>query len=287
MPFSIGHSWCKQLNRSEQSSSNALLTKILNELPLQSLQSLAASLRDGALSGGLSRQPLQQVAGSRVNELHQCLDEYIQSGMNTAHLSSLIAAVAEARASALNSSDLVELVISGPEVPGIPTSDTASQVRKLIDSAADQVLLVGYAVYQGKQVFNRLAKRMDEMPELRVTLCLDIARKQTDSSLPEEIVRRFAHDFREKQWPGTRLPNIFYDPRSLSDIGDKRSSLHAKSVLVDRKAALITSANFTEAAQQRNIEVGIVVRQGWLIDRLADYFDGLIASGQLKPCSFS
>jgi phosphatidylserine/phosphatidylglycerophosphate/cardiolipin synthase-like enzyme len=56
---------------------------------------------------------------------------------------------------------------------------------------------------------------------------------------------------------------------------------------VDRKAALITSANFTEAAQQRNIEVGIVVRQPWLIDRLADYFDRLIVSGQFKPCSFS
>jgi phosphatidylserine/phosphatidylglycerophosphate/cardiolipin synthase-like enzyme len=287
MPFSIVPSWCKRLNRSGQSSSKALSTKILNELPLQSLQSLAASLRDGALSGGLSRQPLQQLAGSRVNELHQCLNEFAQSGMTTAHMSSLIAAVAAARASTLNTSDLVELVLSGPEVTGIPTSDTASQVRKLIDSATDQVLIVGYAVYQGKQVFKRLATRMDELPELRVTLCLDIARKQSDTSLSEVIVRRFAQDFRERQWPGTRLPDVFYDPRSLSDTGDKRSSLHAKCVLVDRKAALITSANFTEAAQQRNIEVGIVVRQHWLIDRLADYFDGLIVSGQLKPCSFS
>ena len=262
-------------------------TKILNELPLQFLQSLAASLRDGALSGGLSRQPLQQLARSRVNELHQCLNEFAQAGMTTAQISLLVRSVAEVRASAVNTLDLVDLVLSGPEVPGIPTSDTASQVRKLIDSAIGEVLLVGYAVYQGKQVFKRLASRMDEMPELRVTLCLDIARKQTDTSLSKEIVKRFAQDFREKQWPGTRLPNVFYDPRSLSDTADKRSSLHAKCVLVDRKTALITSANFTEAAQQRNIEVGIVIRQHRLIDRLADYFDGLIVSGQLKPCSFS
>ena len=39
-----------------------------------------------------------------------------------------------------------------------------------------------------------------------------------------------------------------------------RGSLHAKCVVVDRSTALVTSANFTEAAQHRNIEAGLLIR---------------------------
>lgn len=125
---------------------------------------------------------------------------------------------------------------------------------------------------------------MDEKPELRAWLCLDIARKQTDTSLSQEIVRRFAKDFKENHWPAKRMPELFYDPRSLSESRNKRSSLHAKCVVIDRRVALITSANFTEAAQQRNIEAGVIVRYPLFVERLAGYFEGLRASGQLVCC---
>jgi phosphatidylserine/phosphatidylglycerophosphate/cardiolipin synthase-like enzyme len=204
--------------------------------------------------------------------------------MTSSQMALLVDAVADARASTPNLSEVVDLVLSGPEVPGIPTSDTLAIMRRLIDEAMSEVLLVGYAIYQGKRVFERLAARMDEKPELRVWLCLDISRKQTDTSLPEELVRRFVSDFREKHWPGTRLPELYYDPRSLADSRDKRSSLHAKCVVIDRRVALITSANFTEAAQQRNIEAGVIVRYPLFVERLVGYFEGLRASGQLIAC---
>jgi phosphatidylserine/phosphatidylglycerophosphate/cardiolipin synthase-like enzyme len=57
-----------------------------------------------------------------------------------------------------------------------------------------------------------------------------------------------------------------------------------KCVVVDRRVALLTSANFTEAAQQRNIEAGVVARCGQLAERLAGYFAGLRASGKLARC---
>lgn len=51
----------------------------------------------------------------------------------------------------------------------------------------------------------------------------------------------------------------------------------------DRRAVFITSANFTEAAQTRNIEVGILTRDADAAKRLDDYFDGLIKSHELAP----
>lgn len=263
-----------------------MATKILHELSLQSLRSLAASLREGSLAAGLTRHPLQQISGPRAEDLEKCLLSLIDSGMTTAQLALLVDVVVESKTFATQPTDLVDLVVSGPDVPGIPTADTASVMRRLIDGATSEVLLVGYAVYQGRQIFERLAARMDEEPQVRVSIYLDIARKQTDTSLPQEIVRRFAKDFQENQWPGKRLPELFYDPRSLSDAGNKRSSLHAKCVAIDRRVALITSANFTEAAQQRNIEAGVVVKQPWLVERLVGYFEGLVASKQLVCCPF-
>ena len=193
-------------------------------------------------------------------------------------------AIADARESAVDPARLLELVISGPDVSGIPTSDTAATMRTLIGEAAQRLLLVGYAVHNAKALFEPLASRMAANKSLRVTFCLDISRRLGDTSLDSEIVRRFARDFREKHWPWPDLPELFYDSRSLSDNPEQRSSLHAKCVVADRTTALITSANFTQAAQRRNIEVGLLVRHAALVERLACYLDGLIDSGQLVTC---
>ena len=57
--------------------------------------------------------------------------------------------------------------------------------------------------------------------------------------------------------------------------------MHAKTVVVDRKVAFVTSANFTGAAQGRNIEAGVLLRQPSLAARLHGYFEGLIVTGVL------
>jgi phosphatidylserine/phosphatidylglycerophosphate/cardiolipin synthase-like enzyme len=61
----------------------------------------------------------------------------------------------------------------------------------------------------------------------------------------------------------------------------------AKCVVVDRQAALVTSANFTEAAQQRNIEVGLLIRHAPLVSRISLYFEGLIDARLLARCELS
>lgn len=260
------------------------MLEILHQLPTYSLKNLAATLRDGNLSSGINLYALKQIGGSRAAKLEECLDGLLRSGMTPAHVALLVDAVIGAREFTPEPSSLFDLVLSGPDVQGIPTSDTAAVIRRLIEEAKTEVLLVGYAVYQGKRIFERLASRMEEKPELRVCLCLDIARKQADTSRSEEIVARFARDFQENHWPGTRMPELLYDPRSLSGSWDKRSSLHAKCVVIDRSVALITSANFTEAAQQRNIEVGVIVKYPLFVERLVGYFEGLKESKQLVRC---
>jgi phosphatidylserine/phosphatidylglycerophosphate/cardiolipin synthase-like enzyme len=58
--------------------------------------------------------------------------------------------------------------------------------------------------------------------------------------------------------------------------------LHAKAVVVDDEVVFVTSANLTEAALDRNIEVGLLVRDPALAASLSSHFRGLIDRGLLK-----
>jgi phosphatidylserine/phosphatidylglycerophosphate/cardiolipin synthase-like enzyme len=179
--------------------------------------------------------------------------------------------------------DVLDLVTTGPEVPGVTNRDTSVVVRELFAGAQRSVLVAGYAVYQGREVFRALADRMVELPELSVRMFLDVQRGPGDTSMASEVVKRFAERFKTREWPeGRPLPKVFYDPRSLDLEADKRACLHAKCVVVDGEAVFVSSANFTEAAQERNIEMGLLVRSRWLAERVMRHFEALLAAGLLE-----
>jgi len=257
--------------------------KALQDLSVASLRALAASLRSGPLSFGLSGHAVSQIAGSSASKVLDALSELLAKGIAPQHAAIVVDAIADARENATDPAQIVDIVLSGPEVPGIVTGDTVTTLRTLISEAQREVFMVGYAVHNAKPIFELLASRMAS-DNLRVLFCIEIGRKMGDTSLDSEIVPRFAHEFREKHWPWSNLPNIYYDPRSLSEDMQRRSSLHAKCVMADRERALITSANFTEAAWQRNIEFGILLRDASIVNRLGTYVDGLVETRALLKC---
>jgi phosphatidylserine/phosphatidylglycerophosphate/cardiolipin synthase-like enzyme len=95
-------------------------------------------------------------------------------------------------------------------------------------------------------------------------------------------VTQFAEEFWTKAWPGQREPDVYYYPRSL-DLDATTGVLHAKGVVVDDEAVFVTSANFTEAALDRNIEVGMLSRDRTLAASLALHFHVLIERELLLP----
>jgi phosphatidylserine/phosphatidylglycerophosphate/cardiolipin synthase-like enzyme len=75
---------------------------------------------------------------------------------------------------------------------------------------------------------------------------------------------------------------VYFDPRSVAEPGKKRAVLRAKCVVVDDAQVFVTSANFTEAAQERNIEAGVLLRDTAFARALVTQFEGLVAGGHLK-----
>ena len=175
----------------------------------------------------------------------------------------------------------VELVWSGPEGPQSSSRDTGVVVPELFASAKRSVLVCGYAISQGDQVFAKLAQNLDVNPSLDVRIFTNIQRPWQDTRSESEIVRAFAEDFRAKQWPGDRMPRVLYDPRALASGAGPRSCLHAKCLIVDDERALVTSANFTEAAMDRNIEAGVLVDDAGFAARLRAQFDALEQGGEV------
>jgi phosphatidylserine/phosphatidylglycerophosphate/cardiolipin synthase-like enzyme len=171
-------------------------------------------------------------------------------------------------------------VWSGPEVAGLHARDTRRVYEELLGNAVRSIWASSYAYFDGPRAFEVLARRMDTMPELQVVLLLNIQRKWGDTSAADELVRRFADRFWKTDWPGTCRPRVYYDPRSLEPNGPK-GVLHAKAVVADNEVVFVTSANLTEAAWDRNIEMGLLVRDHALALSVTLHFRTLIDHGIL------
>ena len=178
----------------------------------------------------------------------------------------------------------LELVMTGPEPPGAMIRDTGVVVRQMFLNATQSICICGFAVYQGKDIFLSLANRMLSAPDLTVRMYLNIERPYGDSAPTDTLIAKFQQRFRETQWPkDVRLPDVYFDPRALEhEEAGKSACLHAKFVIADSRQVFISSANFTEAAQQRNIEAGVLSENASLAGELRLHFQSLIDHGHLE-----
>jgi phosphatidylserine/phosphatidylglycerophosphate/cardiolipin synthase-like enzyme len=250
------------------------------------MKGLAAALESGNVAPPFHKsQLLRQIPEELVKGILYELRVLSSDGMAPAHIAYMLRLLSDERAASQAIADRVELVWSGTEVMAGGSRDTAVVVQELFREARESILVSSYALDSGSKaeaLFGTLAKRMDAEPELAVQLFLNVNRKHLDETAAAVLLREFADGFRDETWPGERLPEVFYDPRSLATDGTKRASLHAKCVVVDDDRALITSANFTEAAHERNIEAGTVITDTILAQSLRAQFDTLVDHGALK-----
>lgn len=258
------------------------MIEIFHQLPSADLSALAAAMRTSRLDMPFTDVAVRRFYSGRLfSEVVRTLDRLAVDGMSTRHIALVLESIVSTRFQSPVADDMVELVWTGPESTNISNRDTGVVVRELFGTATTDVVVVGFAVYQGKDVFHSLVERMARVTSLRVRLFLDIRRRYGDTTRSTDLVWQFINHFRSTDWPGEKLPEIFYDPRSLDENQEKRSSMHAKCVVVDRRLSLVTSANFTEAAQTRNIEVGTLVRSETFSRSLVNHFESLVTTGDL------
>ncbi len=259
----------------------------LRKLGRSSLASLADALASGRLRPPLHRSSVaHHVPDEHVEAILAALQVLLEDGMAPRHIARSLSLLAEERAAAQRMTDRVQLVLSPPELDQVDARDTVVVVQDLLRKAKERVLIVSFALDAGPKaeaLFGELASRMDEHPELEVSVCANVHRKHKDETPSTVLLRAFAERFRDKVWPGERLPRVYYDPRSLDQDTHQHAVLHAKCVVVDDCWTLITSANFTQAAGHRNIEAGVLLDDRRLAKRVRRQFEGLVEAGVLVP----
>lgn len=251
-----------------------------DDVSASTLRALASALRSGQLAPPLSAFSLSKIAEcpmALVGELQSLASE----GMASTHLALLLDTRAEGAEARMAGASACELVWTGPESVASNSRDTAVVIDDIFSTADRSVLVSSFVVQGGNVVFRVLAQRLDEKPDLHVRMFLHVARKPNDTREDSELLREFSAGL-ASQWPGQRWPEIFYDPRTLSADRDIRASWHAKCVLADDKVAFVTSANFTEWAQERNVEAGVLIRSAQFTLQLRRQFDGLVQSKQVR-----
>lgn len=152
-----------------------------------------------------------------------------------------------------------ELVWTGPETKVSGARDTAVVLRELFANARKSVLIAGFRFDHGKTLLEPLHAVMRDH---RVACSIFADRSEAEA-------------FIGREWPfGPPFPEVYFDGR-----GEQFSSVHAKCVVVDEQEVLVTSANFTDRGQRRNVEVGVLLSDRGFAERLTRQWNSLISAG--------
>jgi cardiolipin synthase A/B len=216
------------------------------QLPREFARQLAVALRDG-------REALQALRA------HAVLPASAAAVRGAVDLTSqgdgpYTAGVLAGRLDALDTQPQVTPVWTGPESNRGHGRLTLAVVADLIAEARREILLASYATIPSENIRRALTAAADR--GVKITLLLERSADNPNFTghgdpFPGITARRLA-------WPAHERP-----------VG---AAMHAKVLVVDRRTALVGSANLTGHALERNLECGLLIRSGrvpaFLVDHL-------------------
>lgn len=169
-----------------------------------------------------------------------------------------------------------EVVWTGPRVNGSFLRATREVVREILRRAQRELLVVGYWIAARDDGEGIIEEVIDALADavtrgVLVTVIVD-ERPRADG--------RDNHGILISAWPpGISLPRMLTWRLPAED---KYLKLHAKVLVGDQRDALVTSANLTSYALDRNMEMGVRI-VGQPATDIARHFDILVRAGVLVP----
>jgi len=234
-------------------------------------------LRAG-IASGLLRPPVDRASLVGFGVRHQL--DAIEGALAGHKTAACLAIVDVALAEREDRKPTPELVWTGPEASAGTARDTAVVLRALFEGARESVVLAGYSFDHARDVLAPLHGAM-AAHGVDTRFFVDVPQIERGVA-PEDHLARHLGAFQRDNWPfGEPRPRIFYDQRALQP-GPPWCSLHAKCVVVDGLKAFVSSANFTQRGQERNIEVGVLIEDASFASFLAGQWMGLIEAGMAE-----
>jgi phosphatidylserine/phosphatidylglycerophosphate/cardiolipin synthase-like enzyme len=160
-------------------------------------------------------------------------------------------------------------VWTGPNLEsGLIKLNTYDTVKYLIESAEQEVFIVGYSFSFREESVKELLKSVERAVERNCRVNI--------------IVNDVENNFKEimKYWEKENYQlNVYH--WIGSDLNDY-TSLHAKLIIVDQRKLLLTSANFSYHGFHKNIETGVIIENHEISRDIWKQYHSLMKENQMK-----
>lgn len=180
---------------------------------------------------------------------------------------------------AQRTTQMIDLVWTGPDSRVIPLRRTDQALLQLINRAEQQLLIVSFAVYQIPSIVQALGQAAQR--GVRITICIE-SPDASEGKIAYDTMRAFGDTLRQ-----TAQFYVWPPDKRLQSSDGKHGSLHAKVAVADHQTLFISSANLTAYAMNLNMEMGILIQGGELPGQVAQHFETLMANKIFAPITVS
>lgn len=233
---------------------------IVAEVDTSQLAEVIEAVRDGAEDGRTARRVVERRAPVA---LRAALTELFADDSFEAALVALEASVAAVQA-VRDQLGVTEVVWSGPPTKSLQVRPTRAVVLELIRRARTSVTLVTFASHDIADLVEALDEaRLERGVQVRVIAETRDDTPRGDGPEAADALRHLPLAVPIYRWPKAQR-------------GPTGASMHVKCVIRDRAEVLISSANLTSAALDRNMELGLVVDGGDTARIIEQHYDDLI-----------
>jgi len=222
---------------------------------------------------------LQHLPGTNNSDLSFLMTEVVRLAASKMSWEALSWSISTASIAyhRFQSENHIELLWGGPSpAAGIPARRIDQALYDLIANAKHEILLVTFAASQIGRLTGGLRGAAKRGVKIRLILEFEEA---SEGQLSYDALKAFPAAL-------TDAAEVYYwpiDKRERNQAG-RVGKLHAKVAIVDN-VALVSSANLTDDAFNRNLEMGIMARSPRFLASAKTYFESLIAEGTLCPLS--
>jgi phosphatidylserine/phosphatidylglycerophosphate/cardiolipin synthase-like enzyme len=167
-----------------------------------------------------------------------------------------------------------ELVWTGPATSVVPVRRTEQVLFELIQCAKQKLTIASFGVFQIPRLVNELELALERGITLRIVL--GDRESANENGLVRQrlqLGRAIAYRALILSWPA--------EQRERDEQG-RSGLMHVKAAVADSQVAFLSSANLTEAALVRNMELGVLIRGGNMPGAIDQLIDSLIESGALR-----
>jgi phosphatidylserine/phosphatidylglycerophosphate/cardiolipin synthase-like enzyme len=192
----------------------------------------------------------------------------------SARWNEIAAAMAAVDCLAGDNAPLTEIIWTGPANNRFPIRRIDQILYDLISKAKKRIVLVTFAAHRVRHLCDHLIQAVDRGVEL--TLIVE-SEDESEGQLTRDAIKAFANV------PAAKT-HLYYWPlakRERNQAG-RPGKLHMKCAIVDN-VALIGSANLTDDAFNRNMELGLLFREASTVETLSEHFRELIRAKILVP----